>query len=908
MVSMRSKTLQLVVMSPVLCLSMIIAVQPASAVFVYNPTLTNSIYTMSITPADLSNHNLATYEKVNGEEQKQYYDYDYQITSGCSGASCSSSNRININKNGANVTDNFYGLTNSAVYNNNRQIGKLTGDFINNKGTRGGAIYNAENSGISATIGDIEGDFINNKSDIYGGAIVNSANVSGGTNSIVTIGNIKGNFVGNISATSGGAIYNYSNLTSNIAKIGNITGDFIANEAQNGGWGGAIYNDGIIGNITGDYIFNKAEDGGAIMNTKQMGNIIGNFYANEASGFGGALYLSNYNTIGKISGDFVGNTSVSGGGAIYNSGTKNLEISGNFVENQAKYGGAILNFSGPNDIFPTTTTINNSSFYHNSAEKLGGAVYHEGVVDIIADNYESVFQGNTANGVSNAIFVSNDTDNNKISEVNLIAQNVGSLNFYDDIDGDEGYKLNLSGDDSSQINFYANIKNGDITIGEPVISRAATTPVNVNFVDINNISNQNNSFIMNDGSVTFGNFALTNHHFRDLELNGGEVNINNVDVDLANLNMGKITGDTYLGGNTLVKVHHVNVVSDGDTYNEVDFADSSFSHQVENNISAASGPVYDYAVNYLPNTGQYTFQRAGITPAVNVPSYAAVAAVSVLSDEIYSRVLADSDIFLNNESVQKGMKPFVKVFGSDDDIDITNLPGGNSKYYGVIAGLETTPTVYESGWKSVYNAYFAYAQGEHKYADQRIDQDSSYIGVSSIIYKNNFFAGTTFNVGVMRNKSKDNGITNKFTSYLGGFGLKAGYNFDVGSDFTFQPNIYSSYTYISSNDYTTSNNAKVKFHNMSNFELAPGIKLSKKFQKGLDVYLKARYVFNFNDGQEATANGITLPDIELKNYVEVGLGFEKEWADNGIRSFVEVSRREGGRDGWNGLAGIKWDF
>lgn len=902
-----SKTAQLAVISPVLCLLMTTAVQPAAAAFNYNPTLANSIYSLSITPADISNYNLATYEEVNGEEQKQYYHYEPDLSSVCPSGACTSGNRINVNKGGMAVTDNFYGLTNSAIYNNNRQIGKLTGDFVNNKGTRGGAIYNAEDLGVSAAIGDIEGDFINNKSDIYGGAISNTADVSGSTNSVVTIGNIKGNFVGNTTAASGGAIYNYSNQASNIAQIGNIDGDFIANEAQDGGWGGAIYNDGIIGDINGNFISNKAEDGGAIMNTDRMGNITGNFYANEASGFGGAFYLSNYNTTGKISGDFVGNTSVKGGGAIYNTGTKNLDISGNFIKNQAKYGGAILNFSNKSDMFPMTATISNSSFYNNSAEKLGGAIYHDGILTISADNYDSVFQGNTADGAGNAIYVSNDTD--KISEVNLAVTNSGTMTFYDDIDGDEGYKLNLSGDSDSSINFHANINNGDIIIGEPAITRSAAAPVKVSFDNLGNISNRNNSFIMNEGNISFDDLALTQHKFRSLELKDGIININNVNADLANTSMGRLIADNYVGGNTVVNVNNVKVISDNENYKTtVDFAHPNFSNQVQNSVDAASGPVYNYAVAYLPGTGQYTFIRTDINERVKVPSYAAVAAVSVLSDEIYSRVLSDADSYFNDSRAEKGMKPFVKVFGSDDDTDITNFPGGNSKYYGVIAGLETHPTVYESGWKSVYNAYFAYAQGEHKYADQRIDQDTGYIGASAVMYKGNFFAGATLNAGVMRNKAKDNGMTNKFTSYLGGIGFKAGYNHDLGSDFTVQPNLYGSYTYISSNDYTTSDNAKVKFHNMSNFELAPGVKLSKKFQEDLEVYLKARYVFNFNDGQDATANGIVLPDVELKNYVEVGLGFEKEWLEDGIRSFLEISRREGGREGWNGLAGLKWDF
>ena len=51
-----------------------------------------------------------------------------------------------------------------------------------------------------------------------------------------------------------------------------------------------------------------------------------------------------------------------------------------------------------------------------------------------------------------------------------------------------------------------------------------------------------------------------------------------------------------------------------------------------------------------------------------------------------------------------------------------------------------------------------------------------------------------------------------------------------------------------------------------------------------------------------------LKDVELKNYAEFGLGAEKIWFEDGVNSFFEITRREGGREGWNGLAGVKLAF
>lgn len=870
----------------------------------YAPTLSNAAYDLDFTPASDGSGDIIVYEEKNGVWEETYYDYSYQIKT-CPGNNCSSNNRIYLNKAGAEVNEPFYGLANSAIDNTNHNIGKISGDFIKNRSSRGGAINNRENNGAIAQIGDIKGDFINNQADIYGGAVYNSADYSGLPVSTAIIGNINGNFIANTAGIYGGAIYNSSNEYSKLSQIGNITGDFVANHSEY--WGGAIYNNGNIGNITGNFIGNSSEDGGAFMNTRIMGDVTGDFIGNKAAGYGGAIYLANYAQIGPIKGNFVGNTSEKSGGAIFNSSAKDFKVSGDFVKNKAKYGGAIFNISVPGDVLPATSTITNSSFIDNTAQKQGGAIYHEGEMDIVADNYASVFKGNTAAGVSNALYIAPYGDEHT-STVNLIAENGGSLTFYDDITGEEGYKLNLNGDAGSRIEFHADISNGDIAIGSPAISRAVSETPSISFDNIDNIAGRNNSLIMNNGSVTFDDFALIPHHFRELRLTGGEININNADVDLVNTQMGRFVADNYTGGDASVKVHHVNVISDGDTFTAVDFADTSFAGQVENQVSAATGPVYNYAVDYLPDTGQYTFQRDSVNPEVQVSAYTAIAAAAVLSDEIYSRVLSDADSYFNADTTQDEVKPFVKVFSADDDLDLKNISGGKSKFYGVIAGAETTPQVSASGWKSVYNAYLAYARGDHKFAWQKINQESGYIGASGIFYKDSFFIGSTINAAIMENKNKETIDKNKFTSRLAGIGLKSGYDIELGSDYTLQPNIYGSYTYIHSNDYKTHRQAEVKFSDMSNMELAPGVKLSKKFEEDLEVYVKGRYVFVFNEGQDVRANGIELADVELKNYAEIGLGLSKLWPEKDAILSLEVNRREGGRDGWNSLISAKWEW
>ncbi len=100
----------------------------------------------------------------------------------------------------------------------------------------------------------------------------------------------------------------------------------------------------------------------------------------------------------------------------------------------------------------------------------------------------------------------------------------------------------------------------------------------------------------------------------------------------------------------------------------------------------------------------------------------------------------------------------------------------------------------------------------------------------------------------------------------------------------------------------------VKFGNAYNIELSPAIKLSKKFANNLSAYLTGRYVFNFSGQRKVTANDVKLPKIKLKDYAEYGIGIEKSYLKKEARFFLELIRRDGGRQGWNALAGISWNF
>lgn len=122
---------------------------------------------------------------------------------------------INIGKIEGDFIGNRAGDFGGAIYNSLGRgiINSITGNFISNSATKGGAIYNYDARGFSAEITNLSGDFIGNYASADGGAIYN----------IGVIKNIKGHFIENHSDNSGGAIYGLGMVINDSCFIGNYT-------------------------------------------------------------------------------------------------------------------------------------------------------------------------------------------------------------------------------------------------------------------------------------------------------------------------------------------------------------------------------------------------------------------------------------------------------------------------------------------------------------------------------------------------------------------------------------------------------------------------------------------------------------------------------------------------------------
>ncbi len=873
------------------------------------------------------------------------------------------------------IAGDFIQNSDSAIYNDGN-IGDIAGDFIQNSDS---AIYNDGN------IGDIAGNFINNK-----GAIYNSDYGSG------VIGNITGDFIGNNTNTSGGAIYNSGH-------IGNITGNFINNFAENESdniTGGAISHtikafddlDYIyrLGDITGDFIGNYAKTlngsayGGAIYttgtrNSRQpifLGNITGNFVNNYAAGDiakGGAIY--NGVDIHQIKGDFI-NNSVQGvngaqGAAIYNSEYYNgyncqyrgeiANLIGNFISNSAitengsARGGAIYNAG-------TISEIVNSSFIDNYAqatngEAKGGAIYSTTDLNIIADNAQTVFEGNYT---ENTDASGNTTrDDNAIyldaadAALNFNLKNNGSIVMADNIDGVDGYTVNITGDNKDNTTFYMlnDIRNSNLFAGNTTLN---TINDAVHVYDVNS-------------------FTLT-----------GDTNFV-ADVDLANKEMDRLTADSYGEHNGNLNVIGMNLLSDavqGESVTAVYFAEPDLKNNVvngtgelPNGYQTAYTPIYKYNFIYdteneydgKGNGGYFIFTRGdkipvlpdpepepdpdeepdepdvpviptppqggggstgnpsdAFNPAVLATPVGNLAAGQAAMNEAFKYVFEHADAFTQLPAMERYAKINANKYALSTDfndnmpsyaeqlqnkavwfrpyttfetMNIKNGPKVDAITYGSLVGFDGDFKEMKNGWSRIFTGYAGYMGSSLNYSGVDTTMNGGLLGFTETFYKGNFWTAITASAGASVGESHTMYGKEDYTSLLAGVGSKTGYNFEFkDGKFIIQPIMFLSYTFVNTFDYKNAAGVSIESDPLHTIQLNPSVRFIANLKGGWQPYASVGMVWNLMNESKVTANNVKLPEMSVKPYVEYGVGVQRNWADK-FTAFLQAMIRNGGRNG-----------
>ena len=887
-----------------------------------------------------------------------------------------------------NITGDFVGnsadYAGGAIYNSAGTIGDISGDFIGNSASEGGAIYNFDraevdesltpsddslevmnNNVYSTVIGNITGNFISNSAR-SGGAIYNS----GGA-----IGNITGDFVGNTAlGYLGGAIYNEG-------TIGDITGDFIGNRTSRDG--GVIYNTcgAIIGDIAGDFIGNGAKsDGGAIYNYGTIGNITGSFVNNYSNyfgnnTFGGAIANVGVGSIGNITADFINNNATTAGGAIYNdntvynygpvrnTGTFIGNITGDFIGNSAgQAGGAIYNsISEPrpsiadedlddsNADYENLNTLTNHSnigyisgnFIGNHAGEIGGAIYSNANLNILADGKTSVYQGNYTekNGVKddNAIYMDNQ------ATLNFNMKNNGKIYMADNIDG----AIDVDSDDNILSTYNVNIKGDDIN--------------NTTFYMLNDIRNANVTF--DNTTINTINNQVHVYNFNSLAV-ASDTNFV-ADVDLANAQMDRITANSYGAHQGNLNVVGMNLLSDAkDPITEIYFAEQGLKNNVINGVSKAGEynlpngaqttfytPIYKYSATYdnRNDGGYFVFDRISAgnssgnpsdnyNPAVLSPSVASQSGAYSTMNQTFNYAFQNSDNFMaipylervamrsanmyamtptgdatdvgtfsplfdaKNETYSAWVKPYV----SFENIPLKNGPKVSNISYGSLIGFDTPLKSVSRGWDRTWTGYIGYNGASQSFSGVDATQNGGLLGGTLTMYRGNFFNATTLSTGAIVGDNRTMYGTDNYTMLMAGIGNKTGYNIEFKDGlFIVQPNLLLSYTFVNTFDYTNAAGVRMKSDPLHAIQVAPGVKLIANTKNGWQPYIGVNMIWNILDKSRVTANDVRLPEMSIKPYVQYGLGVQKRFKDS-FMAFGQAMIQNGGRNGIALSVGFRW--
>lgn len=594
-----------------------------------------------------------------------------------------------------------------------------------------------------------------------------------------------------------------------------------------------------------------------------------------------------------------------------------LNISNTTIKNASSAtNGSVINASNPD----SEINISNSSFVNNSSDGVGGAIYSKTNIQISASNSSSNFSSNTANGESNAIYL-DATD----KTLTLNATNNGSINFDDQINGQDGYKIALNGDSTGKISLNNSVNKANVTMDNITLSMKEDTFKNADVT-------------MNSGTLALQNNIAETYSFNTLNLNG---NISlSPDVDLENEKMDRLQAQNYTSTqNASINIPSLNLISQSNKESlSILFADPEIAGKVNyTGSSTAYTPIYVYNVGYDASNGSFTFQRGENNPAVLPAPVTMQAGAFTQQTQTVHYAFQHAETFMNIPYLERisminankyALSPtgdatdvgnfspiftktedeafWVKPYSSFESIPLKNGPKVSNINYGTLIGHDSKLETVKYGFERVLTAYIGYNGASQRYQGIDTYQNGGLLGGTATFYKGNFFNATTATVGSTVGSTSSMYGHENYTMLIAGIANKAGYNFEFAKGkFIVQPSLLLSYTFVNTFDFTNAAGLRIKSDPLNAIQIAPGIKFIGNTKSGWQPYLAVNMVWNILDESKVTANDTRLPEMSIDPYVEYGVGVQKRWAES-YTAYIQAMIHSGGRNGVSLTGGLRW--
>lgn len=231
------------------------------------------------------------------------------------------------------------------------------------------------------------------------------------------------------------------------------------------------------------------------------------------------------------------------------------------------------------------------------------------------------------------------------------------------------------------------------------------------------------------------------------------------------------------------------------------------------------------------------------------------------------------------------------IIDSDYDLIMAGLNGGHAKFGNGI---------------SQWGLYGGYAGSTMENNSLAMTGHGGYMGVYGGYNTGNFNMALTATGGAIHTDAKNIFGTDQYANMWAGAALNATYNIALDDTFTLQPGLFASYTWAESADYIAASGQNINNRDFSFWELAPGIRAIKHIAQGWFGFATFKYVFGRTDGGTTTIDELNVTDLSLRDYSEYGLGIEK--SINKFNVAINLTRRDGGRNGWGGGVNLKYIF
>lgn len=229
----------------------------------------------------------------------------------------------------------------------------------------------------------------------------------------------------------------------------------------------------------------------------------------------------------------------------------------------------------------------------------------------------------------------------------------------------------------------------------------------------------------------------------------------------------------------------------------------------------------------------------------------------------------------------------------------------NSRYNLYMGGLTSGRTKYKLG-HTAWGIYSGYLDGNTANTHLDTDSQGGFFGIYNRFQNKKINISTTVNGGVINNTTDTKFGTDETTNFWVGGIVNTTYNIVMDSTFTLQPNIQFGYTWIKSENYTSTSNDIIQNDAFSMFEITPGISAIKHIGNNWFGEIGVKHVMIIANGGDITVNNTKLVELTNHDFTEYGISLEKAVGPIALRA--NIGRHDGSRSGWTGGLNFKYLF